>query len=331
MNERARRTLLEVNDDGIRNASNIVEVRPELSIKLREEIDFLKLYVQGQDHIIEAVVRQLASKIRNPNKPHQPKNRFMFFGPTGVGKSELATAITALQYLKYMGRTLDIGNVDPTFTDSQIGIDCGLHQEGHEISALLGAPPSFIGRDQKPTFCKIITQEDPPVLVVLFDEIEKSRGIEPMLLSIMEEGKLTLLNQSHGSTVTFEDIIIICTSNAGSRDMAEHALQNSRGRIGFGNGGQEHNSSSNTTDLLIRSFSPEFIGRFNIKAQFEPLNIEMCFNIASDVLYPQYAYQILDHYRIGLTMSPKRFKPLYNLVMMQLRMLALSRMRLQLM
>src|SRR5919112_5865901 len=159
----------------------------------------LRHTIFGQERAIEAVVR-LLNRARygfSAGNPRRPRATLLFLGPTGVGKTASARALA--QLLRPDGEAF-------------LKVDCSLFSQGHEVSALVGAPPSYVGRDQKPLL-------DPDVIetensVVLFDEIEKGTAeLWNLLLQVMEDGEVTLLNS--GRNVSFRNAILIMTTNVG--------------------------------------------------------------------------------------------------------------------
>jgi len=218
---------------------------------------YLRASVFGQDGAIDSIVRGL-NRARYgfaAGSSHRPVAVLLFLGPTGVGKTETARRLA--HYLHPDG-------------DGFLKIDCSLFSQGHEIAALVGAPPAYVGRDQRPLFDAEAIEK--PSSVVLFDEIEKaSAEFRHLMLQIMEDGEVTLLNG--GRRVDFRQSIIIMTSNVGAREMM--AFIQGR-RLGF------HADRDNVARMgetihsiglreLRQAFTPEWMNRIDEIVAFRPL------------------------------------------------------------
>ncbi len=219
--------------------------------KLREQIF-------GQERAIESVVRVL-NRARfgfSAGNPRRPRATLLFLGPTGVGKT--ATARTLAQLLRHDGEAF-------------LKIDCSLFSQGHEVSALVGAPPSYVGRDQKPLLNPdIIEQENS---IVLFDEIEKGQPeLWNLLLQIMEDGEILLLNG--GRRVSFQNSIVVLTTNVGAKEMVDFL---DRRTIGFRTTQQDVEATGQQIyqigfEALQKVFQPEWINRLDEIVAFRPLS-----------------------------------------------------------
>lgn len=221
---------------------------------------YLRESIYGQDRSIESILRAF-NRARfgfAAGREDRPIAILLFLGPTGVGKTETARRLA--RYLHPEG-------------DGFLKIDCSLFSQGHEIAALVGAPPAYVGRDQRPLF-------DPEVInkrnsVILFDEIEKaSTEFRHLMLQIMEDGEVTLLNG--GQQVNFRNSIIVMTTNAGARDMVDFIQGR---RLGFSSGRESAermgaNIYSIGFQALQRVFTPEWLNRIDEIVAFRPLSYE---------------------------------------------------------
>ncbi|NJK79470.1 MAG: ATP-dependent Clp protease ATP-binding subunit [Chloroflexaceae bacterium] len=218
----------------------------------------LREQIFGQERAIEAVMRTL-NRARfgfSAGNQHRPLACLLFLGPTGVGKTETARCLARL--LRADSR------------EAFLKIDCSLFSKGHEVSALVGAPPSYIGRDQKPMLDPEIIEQ--PNSVVLFDEIEKGTSeLWNLLLQVMEDGELLLLNG--GRRVSFRNSIVIFTSNVGAQEMIDFL---GKRVIGFRTPNQDVEATGKQIyqigfEALQKVFTPEWINRLDEIIAFRPL------------------------------------------------------------
>lgn len=214
--------------------------------------------IVGQPEAIDSIMLALMrEKFRNPKRPIAT---LLFLGPTGVGKTETAKELSKLLH-----------NGDES---ALLKIDCTQFGEASDLSALVGAAPKYVGREQQPILDpKIIKRERS---VVLFDEVEKGHWmLHDLMLQIMEEGEITLLNG--GNTISFRNSIIILTSNVGSSEIMETLDHD---KVGFTNPSTETNTvSKNRIDdiafkALSRRFRPEFLNRIDQRVVFSSLSDE---------------------------------------------------------
>ena len=211
--------------------------------KLLHMEERLRMRVIGQDEAITAVsdaVRRARAGIQDPNRPI---GSFIFMGPTGVGKTELARALA--EFL---------------FDDEQamIRIDMSEYQERHTVSRLIGAPPGYVGYDEGGQLTEAVRRR--PYSVILFDEIEKAHPeVFNILLQLLDDGRLT---DGHGRTVDFKNTVVIMTSNIGSQFIQE--LQN-----------DEEEMRRRVTEVMRQHFRPEFLNRIDDTIIFHPLDAEV--------------------------------------------------------
>jgi ATP-dependent Clp protease ATP-binding subunit ClpA len=202
----------------------------------------LKSMVFGQDKAIEALGAAIKLARAGLREPEKPIGNYLFSGPTGVGKTEVARQLAST-----MGIEL-------------IRFDMSEYMERHSVSRLIGAPPGYVGFDQGGMLTDAIDQH--PHAVLLLDEIEKAHpDLFNILLQVMDHGKLT---DHNGKTVDFRNIILIMTTNAGASDMAKEA-------IGFGRDVRQGEDD----DAIKRLFTPEFRNRLDATITFAGLTPEI--------------------------------------------------------
>ena len=227
----------------------VFKLSEEESAKLIFMEDELHKRVIGQEVAIAALSKTIRRQRAGLKDPNRPSGSFIFAGPTGVGKTELAKALA--EFL---------------FDDEKalIALDMSEYGEKHTVSRLFGAPPGFVGFEEGGQLTEKVRRK--PFSVVLFDEIEKAHpDIFNSLLQILEEGRLT---DGQGRVVDFKNTVIIMTTNLGARDI-------SRGAIGFSLEGSNDNDyqlmKAKVNEELKRSFRPEFLNRVDETIVFPQL------------------------------------------------------------
>jgi len=200
--------------------------------------------VVGQNQAIEAVssaIRRARAGLQDPNRP---LGSFIFLGPTGVGKTELARALAEFLFDN---------------EQAMIRIDMSEYQEKHTVSRLIGAPPGYVGYEESGQLTEAVRRR--PYSVVLFDEIEKAHPeVLNVLLQLLDDGRLT---DGKGRTVDFKNTVVIMTSNLGSQYLAERAQRSTREL--------DEGTRRMVTDALREHFRPEFLNRIDEIIFFHPL------------------------------------------------------------
>lgn len=207
--------------------------------------------VVGQDEAVTAVTDAIIRARSGLKSLNRPIGSFIFLGPTGVGKTELAKALT-----------------ENMFDDEKnlIRIDMSEYMEKHAVSRLVGAPPGYVGYDEGGQLTEAVRRK--PYSVILFDEIEKAHpDVFNILLQVLDDGRLT---DNKGRTVDFKNTIIIMTSNIGSMDLIE----------GIDDSGNISDDSRNSVmDELKSRFKPEFLNRIDDIVMFKPLTKDDIYKI----------------------------------------------------
>lgn len=210
--------------------------------------------VIGQDEAVRAVSRAIRRSRAGLKNPKRPIGSFIFLGPTGVGKTELARALAEVLFAD---------------EDAMVRVDMSEYMERHAVSRLVGAPPGYVGYDEGGQLTEAVRRK--PYSVVLLDEIEKAHPeVFNVLLQVLEDGRLT---DSKGRTVDFRNAVLIMTSNVGADTIR-------RGGMGFSLGGDEQERQldeyeqmkKRVTDELKRSFRPEFLNRIDEVIVFHQLS-----------------------------------------------------------
>ncbi len=220
----------------------------------------LKRVVFGQDTAIDALSSAIKLSRAGLREPEKPIGNYLFAGPTGVGKTEVA---------KQLADTLGV---------ELLRFDMSEYMEKHAVSRLIGAPPGYVGFDQGGLLTDGVDQH--PHCVLLLDEIEKAHpDVYNILLQVMDHGKLT---DHNGRTVDFRNVVLIMTSNAGASELAKSAM-------GFGRTTRE----GEDTAAIERQFTPEFRNRLDAIISFAPLSKEVILQVV-DKFVLQLEAQLLD-------------------------------------
>ena len=239
----------------------------------------------GQDEAIEKVVRAIQRNRAGIKDPGKPIGTFIFFGPTGVGKTQLAKSLA--EYLF-------------DSEENMIRLDMSEYMEKFNVSRLIGAPPGYVGFEEGGQLSERVRRK--PYCVVLLDEIEKAHpDVFNLLLQVMDEGRLT---DSNGRTVSFRNTIVIMTSNVGSRELDEYGSG-----VGFNTAGK--NISENRKNVLEKAvrkaFPPEFINRVDEQVFFSSLTKDDIENIIDIELKGLKARVADAGFRLTVTPAAKKF------------------------
>ncbi|MCH5378061.1 MAG: ATP-dependent Clp protease ATP-binding subunit ClpA, partial [Planctomycetes bacterium] len=220
----------------------------------------LKRVVFGQDRAIDALSSAIKLARAGLREPEKPIGNYLFAGPTGVGKTEVA---------KQLADTLGV---------ELLRFDMSEYMEKHAVSRLIGAPPGYVGFDQGGMLTDGVDQH--PHCVLLLDEIEKAHpDVYNILLQVMDHGELT---DHNGRTVSFRNVVLIMTSNAGASEQAKAA-------IGFGRDRRE----GEDTAAIERTFTPEFRNRLDAVISFDPLPKEVILQVVEKFVL-QLEAQLMD-------------------------------------
>jgi ATP-dependent Clp protease ATP-binding subunit ClpB len=220
--------------------------------KLIRMEDHIKRRVIGQRNAIDAV----SNAVRRARSGLQPEDRpigtFIFLGPTGVGKTELAKSLAEFIF---------------DSDQAMVRVDMSEYMEKHSVARLIGAPPGYVGYDEGGYLTEAVRRR--PYSVILFDEIEKAHpDVFNVLLQVLDDGRMT---DGHGRTVNFRNTIVIMTSNVGSRFLQEIGIH----------GLEEANVQQEITHALKEVFRPEFLNRIDEIITFHALTLENIKEIAT--------------------------------------------------
>ena len=245
--------------------SKLLEGEVEKLLKME---DRLHRRVVGQDEAIRAVANAVRRSRAGLNDPNRPIGSFIFLGPTGVGKTELARALAEFLF---------------DDESAMVRIDMSEYQERHTVSRLVGAPPGYVGYDEGGQLTEAVRRK--PYSVVLFDEIEKAHPeVFNILLQLLDDGRLT---DSHGRTVSFKNVVVIMTSNIGSQYIQE---------LGAEAGAEK------ALQLMRQQFRPEFLNRIDEIIVFHSLSRQDLVKIVDIQL--EYLRKLLAQRKIDLQLTP---------------------------
>jgi len=230
----------------------VSEVEEEETDKLLRLEDELRKRVVGQEEAVKAVARAVRRNRAGLRDPRRPIGSFIFLGPTGVGKTELAKSLAQVMFES---------------EEALVRIDMSEYMEKFAVSRLIGAPPGYVGYDEGGQLTEKVRRQ--PYSVILLDEIEKAHSdVFNILLQVMEEGQLT---DSYGRRVDFRNTVLIMTSNVGAGE-----VKSGKG-LGFVQEGSDSAYGAlkgKLLDNLKRTFNPEFLNRLDESIVFRPLTRE---------------------------------------------------------
>ncbi len=289
----------EIDDEDIANVvskwtgipvSKLVESEKQKLLNMEE---ILHKRLIGQDEAVQTVsdaIRRARSGLKDPKRPI---GTFLFLGPTGVGKTELAKSLAEFMF---------------NDEDALIRIDMSEYMEKHTVSRLVGAPPGYVGYDEGGQLTEAVRRK--PYSVVLFDEIEKAHpDVFNIMLQIFDDGRLT---DSKGRTVDFKNTLIIMTSNIGSDIILEDSLKTLEAKINF------EDTKEKVLDILRTKFKPEFLNRIDETIFFKALTLSQLSNIVD--IQMNYLRNLLKEQEIELEitddakelLATRGFNPVYG-------------------
>lgn len=291
--EETRNNRQTVTEDNVAEVVAMMTGVPTQRIAQNESSRLVKMYdeiqgrVIGQDDAIKKVVKAIQRNRAGLKDPNRPIGSFIFLGPTGVGKTQLAKVLS-----KYLFDS----------DDALIRIDMSEYMEKFAVSRLIGAPPGYVGYEEGGQLTEKVRRK--PYSVVLLDEIEKAHpDVFNLLLQVLDDGQLT---DSLGRKIDFKNTIIIMTSNIGSRQLKDFGQG-----VGFATGAKVSSSSDHERGViesaLKKAFAPEFLNRVDDVIMFNSLSKENI-NLIIDIELA-YLYQRIENmgYKIKLEDSARDF------------------------
>lgn len=261
--------------------------------KLLKMEDIIHKRLIGQDEAVDTVsdaIRRARSGLKDPKRPI---GTFLFLGPTGVGKTELAKSLAEFMF---------------NDEDALIRIDMSEYMEKHNVARLVGAPPGYVGYEEGGQLTEAVRRK--PYSVVLFDEIEKAHpDVFNIMLQIFDDGRLT---DSKGRTVDFKNTLIIMTSNIGSEIILENTLSSMISPEQF------NNTKEQVMDVLRQRFKPEFLNRIDETIFFKALNLQQLSKIVD--IQMDYLRNLLKEQELGFEitddakefLATQGFNPVYG-------------------
>ncbi len=245
----------------------------------------IKKRVVGQDEAVTAVANAIRRSRAGVSEENRPIGSFLFLGPTGVGKTELARALAEFLF---------------DDESAMVRLDMSEYGEKHTVSRMLGSPPGYVGHEEGGQLTELVRRR--PYSVVLLDEIEKAHpDVWNTFLQILDEGHVT---DSKGRKVNFRNTVIIMTSNIGSDMILESDKR--KGTIGFGDGEEEDSTSTRILDLLKEHMKPEFLNRLDEVIVFGALTEDQIVRIA-DLQLARVAKRLAEqHIELEVTDAAKR-------------------------
>lgn len=248
------------------------ELKEKEQKQLRDLDKTLQKHIIGQDHAVEKVVRAIRRNRIGLKQKNKPIGSFLFVGPTGVGKTELAKTLA----LELFGSK-----------ESYIRLDMSEYMEKHSVSKLIGSPPGYVGYDEAGQLTEQVRRN--PYSLILLDEVEKAHpDVLHMFLQILDDGRLT---DAQGRTINFKDTIIIMTSNAGTGNVEAN--------VGFG--ATVSGTQQSVLTHLKDFFKPEFLNRFDGIVEFDALKkddllhiVDLMLDEVYDMLCAQQIYLDVD-------------------------------------
>jgi ATP-dependent Clp protease ATP-binding subunit ClpA len=252
--------------------------------RLRTLEESLGRVVFGQEEAVRLVARAIKRSRAGLGQPERPAGAFLFTGPTGVGKTELAKQLA-----------LHLGNEFQRYDMSE-------YMEKHAVARLIGAPPGYVGFEQGGLLVDAVRTH--PYSVVLLDEIEKAHpDIFNILLQVMDHATLT---DNNGRKADFRQVVLIMTSNAGSREMSAGSMGFANVPTGGGLDNRQRQAQARSKSAIERVFSPEFRNRLDAIVNFQPLSPEVMETIV-DKFIIQLEEQLAER-RIAITLLPEARK-----------------------